>query len=59
MTSHRLLTRPWWVGMVLIIGLSLPAVAQQTAQSDREVARHGALAFAAAHGEQPLGSAHV
>ena len=53
MTSHRLLTRPWWVGMVLIIGLSLPAVAQQAAQSDREVARHGALAFAAAHGEQP------
>src|SRR5215831_12207765 len=53
MTSHKLLTRIWWVGMVLIIGLSLPAEAQQTAQSDRDVARHGALAFAAAHGEQP------
>jgi hypothetical protein len=53
MTSHRLLTRPWWVGMVLSIGLSLPALAQQAAPSDRDVARHGALAFAAAHGEQP------
>jgi peptide/nickel transport system substrate-binding protein len=53
MTSHRLLTRPWWVGMVLSIGLSLPALAQQAAPSDRDGARHGALAFAAAHGEQP------
>ena len=53
MTSRRLLTRPWWVGLFLVVCLSLPALAQQAPTSDMEVARHGALALAAAHGEQP------
>ena len=53
MTSHRLLTRPWWVGLFLVVCLSLPALAQQAPTSDIEVARHGALALAAAHGEKP------
>jgi peptide/nickel transport system substrate-binding protein len=53
MTSRRLLTRTWWVGLFLVVCLSLPALAQQAPTSDIEVARHGALALAAAHGEQP------
>ena len=53
MTSRRLLTRTWWVGLFLVVCLSLPALAQQAPTSDIEVARQGALALAAAHGEQP------
>ena len=53
MTSRRLLTRIWWVGLFLVVCLSLPALAQQAPTSDIEVARQGALALAAAHGEKP------
>src|SRR5229473_1552561 len=53
MTSHRFLTRTWWVGMFLGVGLSLPALAQQAPKSDAELARQGALALAVAHGEKP------
>src|SRR6266446_4131983 len=53
MTAHRFLTRTWWVGMCLVVGISLPALAQQAPTSDIEVARQGALALAAAHGEKP------
>ena len=53
MTAHRFLTRTWWVGMFLVVGMSLPALAQQAPQSDAELARQGALALAVAHGEKP------
>ena len=53
MTSRRLLTRLWWVGLFLVVCLSLPALAQQAPTSDIAVARQGALALAAAHGETP------
>src|SRR6266851_4761877 len=53
MTSHRFLTRTWWVGMFLGVCLSLPALAQQAPTSDAELARQGALALAVAHGEKP------
>jgi peptide/nickel transport system substrate-binding protein len=53
MTSRRLLTRLWWVGLFLVVCLSLPAWAQQVPTSDMAVARQGALALAAAHGETP------
>src|SRR2546428_5749415 len=53
MTAHRFLTRTWWVGMFLVVGMSLPALAQPAPTSDIEVARQGALALAGAHGEKP------
>ena len=53
MTSRRLLTRTWWVGLSLVVFLSQPALAQQAPTSDIAVARQGALALAAAHGEKP------
>src|SRR5215831_4723547 len=53
MTAHRLLTRTWWVGLFLVICLSLPALAQHAPQSDAALARQGALALAMAHGEKP------
>src|SRR6516162_2167622 len=53
MTSHRVLTRTWWVGMFLGVCLSLPALAQQAPTSDAALARQGALALATAHGETP------
>src|SRR5712691_1066150 len=53
MTSHKFLTRTWWVGMFLVVGMSLPALAQQAPKSDAELARQGALALAVAHGEKP------
>ena len=53
MTSRRVLTRTWWVGLFLVVCLSLPALAQQAPTSDIAVARQGALALAAAHGEKP------
>ena len=53
MTSHKFLTRTWWVGMFLVVGMSLPALAQQTPTSDAALARQGALALAVAHGEKP------
>src|SRR5256712_11447746 len=53
MTAHRFLTRTWWVGLFLVVGMSLPALAQQTPTSDAALARQGALALAVAHGEKP------
>ena len=53
MTSHRVPTRTWWVGMFLVVCMSLPALAQQAPKSDAELARQGALALAVAHGEKP------
>src|SRR5918911_1965137 len=54
MAAHRFLRPGWWVGMFPAIGMCLPAVAQQTAKkSDAALAREGALALAAAHGEKP------
>src|SRR5215472_6772796 len=42
-----------WVGLCLVLGIALATRAQQTAPSESDVARQGALALAAAHGEQP------
>src|SRR5262249_57556419 len=53
MTSHRLLTRTWWVGLFLVVCLSLPALAQQAPTSDADLARQGALPLALAHGDKP------
>jgi ABC-type transport system substrate-binding protein len=55
MAYHRCLTPRWWRGgLVLVVGMCLAATAQQAAQpSDAALAREGARALAAAHGEQP------
>src|SRR5499425_891581 len=55
MAYHRCLTPPWWMGgLVLVVGMCLAATAQQAAKlSDAALAHQGALALAAAHGEQP------
>ncbi len=47
---HRL---AWWLSMLLMVCLPRMVDAQQPAQSDTDVARQGALALAAAHGEKP------
>src|SRR6266540_5071530 len=55
MAYHRFRKpRRWMVGLLLVVGMCLAAAAQQAAkQSDREVARQGAIPLAAAHGEKP------
>src|SRR6266704_3088121 len=55
MAYHRFRTpRRWMVGLLLVVGMCLAAAAQQAAkQSDAVLARQGALALAAAHGEKP------
>src|SRR6266536_140324 len=54
MTYHRYLRPRWWVGLFLVVGMCLAAAAQQAAKkSDADLAREGALALAAAHGEKP------
>ncbi len=53
MMSRTILTLIWWVSVLLVGSMALPAWAQQAVTSDREVARQGALALAAAHGETP------
>src|SRR5215472_8515066 len=54
MAYHRCLTPRWWAGLVLVVGMCLAATAQQAAPpSDAVLAREGARALAAAHGEQP------
>src|SRR5882724_185770 len=54
MASHRFLRARWWVGMFLAIGMCLSVAAQQAAKkSDADLAREGAIALAAAHGEKP------
>src|SRR5262249_48704881 len=42
-----------WVGLCLVIGIAPATQAQQTAQFDGDLARQGAIALAAAHGEKP------
>ena len=41
------------VGVLLVGSIALLVQAQQAVQSDSDVARQGALALAAAHGEKP------
>jgi peptide/nickel transport system substrate-binding protein len=41
------------IGFCLVIGMALATQAQQTATSASDLARQGAIAFAAAHGEKP------
>src|SRR5713101_6145261 len=54
MASRRFLQLTWWVGMLLVIGICLPAAAQPGGKkADAELAREGPLALAAAHGEKP------
>ena len=43
----------WWLPMLLMVCLPRMVDAQQPAQSDTDLARQGALALAAAHGEKP------
>src|SRR5256886_13823934 len=43
----------WWLPMLLMVCLPRMLDAQQPAQSDTDLARQGALALAAAHGEKP------
>src|SRR5215470_4126824 len=49
-TIRRLI---WSVGVLLVGSIALLVQAQQEVQSDSDVARQGALALAAAHGEKP------
>jgi peptide/nickel transport system substrate-binding protein len=53
MASRTIRRLTWGVGILLISSLAWLARAQQAAQSESDLARHGALALAAAHGEQP------
>ena len=53
MASDRFLRLTWWVGILVVVGMPLLALAQPAPTSDIEVARQGALALAAAHGEKP------
>src|SRR5712691_12253870 len=54
MASRRFLRLTWWVGVLLVIGMCLPAAAQPGGKTaDADLARQGPLTLAAAHGEQP------
>jgi peptide/nickel transport system substrate-binding protein len=53
MESHRFFKRHWWVGLLLVLCLPLRGLAQQANHADAALARAGALALAAAHGDQP------
>src|SRR5215813_5903063 len=54
MGYHRDLSLRWWLGLLLVVTMCQAATAQQGAKkSDAELAREGALALAAAHGEKP------
>ena len=53
MMSCRFLKIGGGLSMLLIVLLPLVALAQQAARSDADLAREGALALAAAHGEKP------
>src|SRR5499427_7256005 len=53
MGSHRFFQRHWWVGMLLVLCIPLRGLAQQASQADAALARKGALALAAAHGDTP------
>src|SRR5712691_4177875 len=53
MRSRKLRTLTWCLSVWLVGSNAFRASAQQAVISDREVARQGALALAAAHGEKP------
>ena len=53
MASRTIRRLTWGVGVLLVVSITLVAQAQQATTSDSDVARQGARAFAAAHGEQP------
>src|SRR5262247_1062244 len=54
MAYHRYLRPQWWVGLFLVVAICQAAAAQQAVKkSDADLAREGALALAAAHGEKP------
>jgi peptide/nickel transport system substrate-binding protein len=53
MASYRWLRMTGWGGMLCIVCLPLMVLAQPAAKSDADLAREGALALAAAHGEKP------
>lgn len=53
MRSRKIRKLAWCVSILLLGGTALLAQAQQAAPSDRDVARQGAVALAAAHGEKP------
>jgi peptide/nickel transport system substrate-binding protein len=53
MASRTIRRLIWGVGVLLVGSIALLVQAQQAVQSDSDVARQGALALAAAHGEKP------
>jgi peptide/nickel transport system substrate-binding protein len=53
MIDPRLCRPAWVVCLLLVVSLPLAATSQQATQSDADLAREGALALAAAHGEKP------
>jgi len=54
MAYHRYLRPGWWVGLFLVVAMCQAAAAQQAVKkTDADLAREGALALAAAHGEKP------
>jgi peptide/nickel transport system substrate-binding protein len=53
MASRKVRRLTWCVSVVLLGSIAVLAQAQQATKSDSDVARQGALALAAAHGEQP------
>jgi peptide/nickel transport system substrate-binding protein len=53
MASRKVRRLTWGVGVLLLVSLAWLARAQQTASSESDLARQGAIAFAAAHGEKP------
>lgn len=53
MASHRVLTLSWGGGLLLVVCLCLPLMATAQQKSDADLAREGAIALAAAHGEKP------
>ncbi len=53
MASHRVLKLSWGGGLLLVVCLCLPLLAAAQQRSDADLARDGAIALAAAHGEKP------
>ena len=53
MVSHWFRSLTWWVSLGLVACLPLAATPQQAVKSDADLARQGAIALAAAHGEKP------
>ena len=51
--SHKILKLTWCVSVLLVGGMAVLARAQQAAPSDREVARHGAIALVQPMGRSP------